>query len=102
MDGELHAPELLPFEVSNVLRRHRVSQRLTSTEAALAHAGAAKLPITLWPFAAVSARVTELGSVLTSYDASYVALAERLQARLVTCDHRIARAPGIRCDIAAL
>lgn len=31
---------------------------------------------------------------LTAYDAVYVALAEALRATLVTCDGRLARAPG--------
>lgn len=41
----------------------------------------------------------ELGSNLTAYDAAYVALAEALAAPLVTCDARLARAPGIRASV---
>ena len=44
-------------------------------------------------------RVWELRSNLTTYDASYVALAERLGCTLVTLDARIARAPGLRCQV---
>ena len=33
------------------------------------------------------------------YDASYVALAELLDAPLVTADARLAGAPGVRCDV---
>jgi hypothetical protein len=36
---------------------------------------------------------------LTAYDASYVALAEALDVRLLTADPRIARAPGLACQI---
>jgi predicted nucleic acid-binding protein len=32
---------------------------------------------------------------MTAYDATYVALAEALDAVLLTCDGRLARAPGI-------
>lgn len=41
----------------------------------------------------------ELGDVLTVYDASYVTLAERLAAPLVTADKRLAGAAGVRCEI---
>ena len=37
---------------------------------------------------------------LSSYDASCVALAELLDATLVTLDERLARASGVRCEIA--
>jgi predicted nucleic acid-binding protein len=32
---------------------------------------------------------------LTAYDAVYVALAEALETTLLTCDGRLARAPGL-------
>jgi len=44
-------------------------------------------------------RIGSLRSDITAYDASYVALAEALGARLLTCDARLARAPGSRIDI---
>ncbi len=40
-------------------------------------------------------RVWALRKNLTAYDAVYVALAEALDAILLTCDVRLARAPGI-------
>ena len=97
--GDVHAPALLPFEVANVLRRLHAAGRLSTTEAALARADAARLPVELWPFEAVAARTVELGGALTAYDASYVALAELLDARLVTADRRLAAAPGLRCEV---
>lgn len=36
---------------------------------------------------------------LTQYDAAYLALAEMLEAVLVTGDWRLAKAPGIKCRI---
>ena len=36
---------------------------------------------------------------MTAYDASYVALAERAGATLLTSDAHLARAPGITCDV---
>lgn len=37
---------------------------------------------------------------MTSYDAAYVALAEQVDATLVTLDRRLAGAPGAQCEIA--
>jgi predicted nucleic acid-binding protein len=43
-------------------------------------------------------RVWELRHNLSAYDAVYVALAEVLDTRVLTCDGRLARAPGVaRC-----
>jgi predicted nucleic acid-binding protein len=33
------------------------------------------------------------------YDAAYVALAESLNAELVTLDRKISRVPGLRCAV---
>lgn len=43
-------------------------------------------------------RAWELRHNLTVYDAAYVALAERLDGVLVTCDGRLANASGPRCS----
>ncbi|HEX4345674.1 MAG TPA: PIN domain-containing protein [Solirubrobacteraceae bacterium] len=45
-------------------------------------------------------RAWALRANLSVYDASYVALAELADARLVTLDGRIAGAPGVRCEVA--
>ncbi|MGB3185174.1 MAG: type II toxin-antitoxin system VapC family toxin, partial [Ornithinimicrobium sp.] len=45
-------------------------------------------------------RAWQLRHNLTTYDASYVALAELLGATLVTLDLRIGRAPDLRCTVA--
>ncbi|MGH3728712.1 MAG: type II toxin-antitoxin system VapC family toxin, partial [Micromonosporaceae bacterium] len=97
----LFAPDLMPFEVSNILRRHTVTGALDQTAAALAHADLTTLRVDLFPYVALADRVWELRHNLTAYDASYVALAELLEARLVTLDARLAKAPGPRCEIIA-
>jgi predicted nucleic acid-binding protein len=50
----------------------------------------------LWP------RAWELRTNLSAYDALDVALAERLDAPLLTADARLARAPGLRCPVEVL
>lgn len=99
---ELHAPDHLPVEVANVVRRLEVSGRLSSAEAALAAETFWAFPITLWRFEPLRERVAVLGGNLSSYDAAYVALAERLDAPLVTRDRRLAGAPGIRARVEVL
>jgi predicted nucleic acid-binding protein len=47
----------------------------------------------LWP------RAWELRTNLSAYDAPYVALAEQLDAPLLTADARLAKAPGPRCVV---
>ena len=44
-------------------------------------------------------RCWDLRQNLTQYDAAYVALAEALEAVLVTGDSRLSRAPGLRCRV---
>jgi len=47
-------------------------------------------------------RIWDLRHNLTAYDASYVALAEVLDAPLITFDHRLASAPGHRARVELL
>jgi predicted nucleic acid-binding protein len=95
----LFAPQLLPFEVSNILRRHALAGILDASAATLAHADLVALPIDLYPYEIVANRAWELRANVTAYDAAYVALAELLAAPLITLDQRLARAPGTRCRI---
>ena len=92
---DLHAPHLLDVEVLSALRR-----LVASTEAAPARADAAladfiDLPIERYPHDVLVPRVWELRENFSSYDATYVALAEALveeRVPLLTADARLARA----------
>jgi predicted nucleic acid-binding protein len=97
--AQLHAPAHLPVEVTNVLRRQRNAGALSHAEAALALRGLWSLAMELWPQEVLSDRTWELGSNLSSYDAAYVALAEQLDAPLITADARLSQAPGPTCAI---
>ncbi len=100
IDGaSLLAPSLLPYEVANVIRRHAESGATSADQAAQVHADLLDLAIEYWPYEALAGRVWELCSALTAYDASYVALAEMVDAPLVTLDRRSAGAPGTRCRV---
>lgn len=97
----LCAPDLMPFEAANALRRRLLSGTFDESAARAALARLRMLPVMVFPFALVADRAWELRANLTIYDASYVALAELLEAPLVTLDARIGRAPGLRCEVRA-
>ncbi|HEU4424392.1 MAG TPA: type II toxin-antitoxin system VapC family toxin [Pilimelia sp.] len=75
----LFATELMPFEVSNILRRHALTGALDPSAATLAHADLVALAVEFYPYAALADRVWRLRDNVTAYDASYVALAELLR-----------------------
>ena len=95
----LAAPELVDLEVASVLRRHLQRGALDERRAALALQDLRDLPMQRAPHRVLLERCRELRHTLTPYDAAYVALAEALDAVLVTADRRIAGAPGVRCEV---
>jgi predicted nucleic acid-binding protein len=97
--AELVAPSLVTFEAANIIRRLEVAALVSPDQSAQAHGDLLDLPIELWPYEILAARAWELRRNLSSYDASYVAVAEAVGATLVTLDRRIARAPGPRCRV---
>jgi len=99
---DLVAPSLLPFEVANVLRRRRQAGLLTPAQADLAYADFRDLPVDLWVFETLAGRLWSLTGSLTAYDASYVALAQLLDAPLLTCDRRLADAAPPGCAVVVL
>lgn len=98
--ADLVAPTLLSFEVANIIRRHEVAGLVSADQAAQAHADLLDLEVERWPYELLAARAWELRWNLSSYDASYVALAELIDATLVTLDKRLTGAAGVRCAIA--
>ena len=96
-DHALAAPELMPAETTNALRKSVLARAASQEEAALVLAELQDLRVDYYPFAPFMERVWELRTHVTSYDAWYVALAEHLDAPLVTLDRRLANATGARC-----
>ncbi len=94
----LVAPALLPFEVSNVLRRLGSAGHLSADVASLAQNDLVLLSIELVDYEPLASRVWQLRDNLTSYDASYVALAELVDAPLATPDAKIANATTTNCQ----
>jgi predicted nucleic acid-binding protein len=98
----LTAPELVDLEVASVWRRQVREGAMDARRAALALTDLTALPMRRVPHRALLAHCWELRDNLTTYDASYVALAEALEATLLTGDGRLARASGPRCHIEVL
>ena len=90
----LHAPHLIDVEVAQVLRRYVRDKTITAQRGQEALEDLRALPLSRYPHDFLIPRVWELRATLTAYDAVYVALAELLGAPLLTCDGKIASAPG--------
>lgn len=95
--ADLHAPELIDLEVASTLRRLERAGALPPAVANQALSLVATAPVLRHPHLSLLPRVWQLRQNLTPYDAAYAALAELLDATLVTADGGLATAPGPRC-----
>lgn len=98
----LAAPELVDLEVTAVLRRQLLAGHLDQRRAELALADLSRLPIERAAHLPLLPRIWSLRENVSAYDAAYVALAELLDAELLTADARLAAAPGLRCQVTLL
>ena len=98
----LHAPHLIDLEVLQVLRRYVQRRDMSVERASEAVEDFADLPIARYPHEPFIGRIWELLGRVTAYDAAYVALAEALDAPLVTRDRRLAGASGHRANVRLL
>ena len=96
---DFSAPELIDLEVGSALRRLLATGKLDRRRAELALGDLVELPLRRGAHRPLVARCWQLRENCTFYDAAYVALAELLEAPLVTADMRLAAIPGARCDI---
>ncbi len=90
----LHAPHLLDVEVVQALRRYAREGELDAAAATAALDDFRRLGVQRHAHEPLLDRIWQLRQNLTAYDAAYVALAEALDAVLLTCDARLTRAPG--------
>lgn len=88
--GDIEAPHLLDVEVLSVLRGLVLGGKLDPDEAVQARRDHFAFAITRHETAPLGERIWELRHQFTSYDASYLALAEALRAPLITCDAKLA------------
>jgi predicted nucleic acid-binding protein len=99
---EIYVPELIDLEVTSVVRRAVRLGRTTPDRGMRLLVDLALMPFKRVSHVPLLSRIWDLRENLSPYDASYVAVAELMEATLITADARLARAPGIRCDVQVL
>lgn len=97
-DSVLAAPELLDVEVLQALRRLEQDGAIPSSRTDVVELLRA-LRIRRYRHHGLRDGIWSLRRNLTAYDAAYVALARLLDARLVTRDAKLARAPGLEVGV---
>lgn len=98
-EDELHAPHLVDVEVVQGLRRLVRTGEMSSGRGAEAIADLIELDLHRHAHLDLLGRAWKLRDNFSAYDAMYVALAEAIDAPIVTCDGPLAKAPGHRARI---
>jgi predicted nucleic acid-binding protein len=101
-EESLHAPHLLLVEATQALRRLVRTGTISEVRASEALDDLANLDSEYYEHEPLLGRIWQLRDNLTAYDASYVALAEALDAPLLTFDEKLANAPGNHATIELL
>jgi predicted nucleic acid-binding protein len=96
---EFHAPHLVDVEVTQGLRRLVRTGELSPSRGADAIADLLDFDLHRHAHLELLTRAWQLRENVTIYDAMYIALAEALDATIVTCDTPLAKAPGRRARI---
>ena len=96
---ELAAPHLVDAEVGNALRKKVLAGDLSPALGEAAIHDLAALEFLRWEHVELLPRAWELRQNVTIYDGIYVALAELLDAPLVTLDARLAGLRGARATV---
>lgn len=93
--NDLHAPGLLDYEVTSVVRGLTLAGRISPARALDLLSDFDDLTVVRWAQDdALRRRAFHLRHNMSAYDAAYVVLAEALQCPLVTRDVRLSKAPG--------
>jgi predicted nucleic acid-binding protein len=90
-DVDLHAPSLCDVEVVSALRGLVLSGKVPIARALEVLEDYTDLPLTRHSHVPLLERLLALRDNFSAYDATYVALAEALEAKLLTCDDPLAR-----------
>jgi len=91
---ELHAPHLLDVEIAQGLRRLVRTAEVPAGRADEVLADLADLDVHRHAHFDLLSRAWALRDNITAYDAMYIALAEAMDATVVTCDRPLRHAPG--------
>jgi predicted nucleic acid-binding protein len=88
----LHAPHLIDIEIAHAIRRYLMRGDIDSARGAAAIDNLRDFQLRRYPHSGLLDRIWGLRSNMTAYDAAYVALAEALDAPLLTRDSRLGSA----------
>ncbi len=98
-EESLHAPHLIDIEVAQTLRRLVSLKEISAARGKQALDDHIALNIKRAEHKTPLDRVWMLRDSVTAYDAAYVVLSEVLEAPLITCDSKLARAHGHKARI---
>ncbi|MFT4137001.1 type II toxin-antitoxin system VapC family toxin [Microbacterium sp.] len=101
-DPDWVVPEHFRLEVVSALRGRMLGGWLEQDSFRARIDEIARADLDVYPTAPLLVRIAELAPNTTPYDAAYLALAELLDAVLVTTDAKLARIPGTRCKVRVL
>lgn len=97
--GWLWAPHLVDAEVGHALRAEVRAGEISARKARQVLTDMMELRLQRVSHHLLADRAWELRENVSFYDGLYVALAEALEAPLLTLDSRLARAPGVKAEI---
>jgi predicted nucleic acid-binding protein len=95
---EWWAPEAFDLEVLYALRANLIRGSMSMRDFVRQAKQLMNVPIERMSTTSLNVRIASLAPSVSTYDAAFVAVAELLDAPLVTTDARLARAPGPRCE----
>jgi predicted nucleic acid-binding protein len=98
-EDDLAAPHIIDVEVFGIIRREHLRGALDRTAASQAVQDLGRWSGERFAHTVMLRRAWELRDTVRGWDAMYVALAELLEATLLTTDRRLSRAAGPRCPI---
>ncbi len=98
-EESLHVPHLFDLEITQTLRRYVLAGEVSNERGLSALADLSTMRLTRYPHMPLVGRIWELKANVSAYDAAYVALAEALDAPLLTTDKRLSGAPGHNATI---
>lgn len=93
------APHLLDVEVGQALRRHALRGALSHGEVVARLRDLRDLGFHRYPETVLVERAADLMANVTIYDGVYLALAEALDAPLLTSDRRLVDVPGCGAEV---
>jgi predicted nucleic acid-binding protein len=93
-DTTIHAPHLIDLEVAHVVRRLAARGEISAADGERALDDLLRFPMERYSHEPLLGRVWALRHHHTAYDAAFLALAETLDAPLITRDGKLAASPG--------